>query len=592
MNTREGHAMICKLKLFWKCMGIALLFTALTGWLILSSPSASLAAPSQGMLQTAITSTITSTLTSTPTNTLTSTSTNTPTRTSTSPPKSHFPLIFKQYPLLTPTPTATPTATGTQVATATNTPTFTPTTTGTLPTPTRTPTGPTPTITKTPTQTATGTITPFIVITATATPFEVNINQIITFQFKISNGGAAPATNVAFFDSLPAFLDITSVTISKGSKTSDLHSVTVTIGTLIPGELVTINVNAKVNAGAITQNLTNTITVTYDVGKSKNASAAYRVVGTTLPGTGELPIEPQERAGPDLSLLFLSLSFGLAAIFAIWYGFWARANKQAGVKWYFGIGTLLIAAALVAGLAGGGMLQSGKKGQTAPISRADTPTVVDYPTPEMLAGFEIAPAFEPTTQAGRLPVYRHTTTEPLASLPSYPIPTPTIVAAPGIITETLDTSPIVRLVIPTLQVDAEVKYVPWDSTLETWLISGLRQEIAWLGGSSWPGLGSNTVLAGHVTVRDYGNGPFRFLDKLKAGDEITVYTNAKVYTYWVRETAIVAESDLWVTDPTENPQLTLITCTDWSRDFQLYLKRLIIFADLVRSDPLTASAVY
>jgi len=63
-----------------------------------------------------------------------------------------------------------------------------------------------------------------------------------------------------------------------------------------------------------------------------------------------------------------------------------------------------------------------------------------------------------------------------------------------------------------------------------------------------------------------------------------------VYTYRVREATIVAESDLWVTDPTENPQLTLITCTDWSRDFQLYLKRLIIFADLVRSDPISASA--
>jgi sortase A len=227
--------------------------------------------------------------------------------------------------------------------------------------------------------------------------------------------------------------------------------------------------------------------------------------------------------------------------------------------------------------------------QPAPIANVDTSGAVEYPTPEMLAGFEIAPAFEPT-QAGRLPVYRHTTAEPLATLPSYPIPTPTIVANPANITETLDTSPVVRLVIPTLQVDAEVKYVPWDNAIETWLISGLHQEIAWLGGSSWPGLGSNTVLAGHVTIRDYGNGPFRYLDKLTAGDEITVYTNAKVYIYHVREATIVSESDLWVTAPTDNPQLTLITCTDWDRDLQLYMKRLIIFADLVRSDPITASA--
>jgi LPXTG-site transpeptidase (sortase) family protein len=420
----------------------------------------------------------------------------------------------------------------------------------------------------------------------------VRINATITFQFKIANHGSAPATHVGFLDSLPAFLDITSVTVSKvgSSKTNDGHSVTVTIGTLDVNEVVTININAKVNTGAITQNLANTGTVSYDPNKTMTKAISYRVVGSALPGTGELPIEPQERAGPDLSLLFLCLSFGLGAIFAIWYGFWARANKLAGVRWYFGIGILLIAAALVTGLAGAGVLQPGKKSQPAPIARADTPVALDYPTPEMLGGFEIAPAFEPTAQAGKLPVYRHTTAEPLATLPSYPVPTPTIGATPENITETLDTSPIVRLVIPTLEVDTEVKYVPWDTTLETWLITGLRHEIAWLGGSSWPGLGSNTVLAGHVTIRDYGNGPFRFLDQLKPGDEITVHTYAKVYTYRVREATIVAESDLWVTEPTENPQLTLITCTDWSRDLQLYMKRLIIFADLVRSDPISASA--
>jgi LPXTG-site transpeptidase (sortase) family protein len=541
MNTSEGHAMILKPKPIRKWLGIILLFAILAAWLILGSPSASQAAPSRAFFQHDET---------------------TPT------PLAYFPIVFKEYPPFTPTPSATtvtaaPTATAT--STSTNTPTATSTATGTL-------------------------LTPNIAITAEATPSEVKISQIITFKFTIINSGSAPATNVAFLDSLPSSLDITSVTTTKGSKVNDAHSVTITIGTLNPDETVTITINAKVNTGAITQALTNTGVVTYDVNKSLSKSVNYKVVGSALPGTGEIPIEPQERAGPDPSLIFLSLSFGLGAVFAIWYGFWARANKLAGVKWYFGVGILLIAAALVTGLAGGGVLQPGKKSQPAPIVRAETPVFLDYPTPEMLAGFEIAPAFEATAQPGKLPVYRYTTAEPLATLPSYPIPTPIIGATPENITETLDTSPIVRLVIPTLEVDAEVKYVPWDTTLETWLITGLRQEIAWLGGSSWPGLGSNTVLAGHVTIRDYGNGPFRFLDELKAGDEITVYTYARAYTYRVREATIVAESDLWVTEPTENPQLTLITCTDWNRDFQLYLKRLIIFADLVRSDPISASA--
>jgi sortase A len=106
-------------------------------------------------------------------------------------------------------------------------------------------------------------------------------------------------------------------------------------------------------------------------------------------------------------------------------------------------------------------------------------------------------------------------------------------------------------------------------------------EVAWLGNTSWPGLGSNTVLAGHVTVRGLGNGPFRYLDQLKAGDELIVYTEQKIYTYNVREQQVVEEDAMWVTEPTGSSQLTLITCTAWDRDQQAYLKRLIVFSDLV-----------
>jgi len=35
--------------------------------------------------------------------------------------------------------------------------------------------------------------------------------------------------------------------------------------------------------------------------------------------------------------------------------------------------------------------------------------------------------------------------------------------------------------------DTVVKYVPYDGL--TWLIAGLQQEIAWMGDTSWPGLG-------------------------------------------------------------------------------------------------------
>jgi LPXTG-site transpeptidase (sortase) family protein len=281
----------------------------------------------------------------------------------------------------------------------------------------------------------------------------------------------------------------------------------------------------------------------------------------------------------DWSILFLSLAFGLAAIFVIWYGLWAKANQMSGVGRTIGVGILLIAAAIIAALIGTGRLVGTQ--QPANVSEQPITMVVDTPTPEYLAGYEIAPVSEPTA-VGHLPIFRYATPEKIVTLPSYPIPSPTFVATPDKTTETPDTSAVVRLVIPALQVDAEVKYVPYDDGDKTWLITGLRQEIAWLGGTSWPGLGSNTALAGHVTVRDYGNGPFRYLDKLAAGDEITLYTEQNVYTYRVREQTVVTQNDLWVTQPTQSSQLTLITCTDWSKESQIYLKRLVVFADLVK----------
>lgn len=185
-----------------------------------------------------------------------------------------------------------------------------------------------------------------------------------------------------------------------------------------------------------------------------------------------------------------------------------------------------------------------------------------------------------------MPAYKFVTPEPYTPLPDYPIPSPVIQktqesGAP------LDTSPIIRLVIPTLDVDAIVKYVPYNETTLTWQIDGLREEIAWLGNTSWPGLGSNTVLAGHITVRGLGNGPFRYLENISPGDQLTVYTEANKYTYQVREQVVVNETDMAVTLPTVGTQLTLITCTGWDDELDLYRFRRVVFADMVKAEPIT-----
>jgi LPXTG-site transpeptidase (sortase) family protein len=133
-------------------------------------------------------------------------------------------------------------------------------------------------------------------------------------------------------------------------------------------------------------------------------------------------------------------------------------------------------------------------------------------------------------------------------------------------------------------VDTVVKYVPFNG--ETWLIGGLKQEVAWMGDTSWPGLGGNTGLAGHVDLADGSAGPFWRLKELKSGDVIMLYTEKNIYTYQMRAQVTVEDYDLSVIAPTEKPQLTLITCINWDATLHAYVQRLVVYADLVGVEPI------
>ncbi|MCI0519543.1 MAG: sortase, partial [Chloroflexi bacterium] len=142
---------------------------------------------------------------------------------------------------------------------------------------------------------------------------------------------------------------------------------------------------------------------------------------------------------------------------------------------------------------------------------------------------------------------------------------------------------------PTIGLDTIVKYVPFDGL--TWLIAGLQQEVAWMGETSWPGLGGNTALAGHVSLRTGDDGPFRHLDKLQTGDAVLVYTEENEYIYRVRERVITEDTNLSVLAQTTGNQLTLITCTNWDGILGIYRDRLVVYADLEKVTPLDAQAL-
>jgi sortase A len=80
----------------------------------------------------------------------------------------------------------------------------------------------------------------------------------------------------------------------------------------------------------------------------------------------------------------------------------------------------------------------------------------------------------------------------------------------------------------------------------------------------------NYVLLGH---RNYVYGHFfRNIDKLEVGDQINIKKDTDTYTYLVTESFVVAPEDVWVLEQTEDPTITLITCTP----IGTYTDRLIV----------------
>ncbi len=461
-------------------------------------------------------------------------------------------------------------------------PTYTNTPTGTLPTPTITPsTTPVPTFTFTPYLTLTGTITPIPGITISVAPTSgAKVNEVLTFTITVKNTGTSPTYNNSVFDNFPvSYIDVTDVSTSKGTYVKQSRSFIVTIGDIIPNEVVTITAKVKVNSSLPTTTVTNTnlVTLTYDNGASKTASCTYIVKASSLPGTGELPLNWREEKIKPLALIPGIIIMVLGGASLVLVALWAKARQPKIKLWMTVGGALLILIGFAVGLTGSGLISPTQQVQEAFMTPTLSGIIAQGQPSATILPHRPASSF--STPDNFVPL------TPIVTLPDFPIPTPeiTVTPQPGEIGP--DTSAITRIVIPAIQLDTEVKYVPYDGF--TWLITGLRQEVAWMGDTSWPGLGSNTGLAGHVTVAGMGDGPFRHLDELPNGELVLLYTEKNIYTYQVRDSLVTDDGDLSVIAPTDNPQISLITCVDWDEATRTYLNRLVVIADLVRTDSIT-----
>ena len=102
-------------------------------------------------------------------------------------------------------------------------------------------------------------------------------------------------------------------------------------------------------------------------------------------------------------------------------------------------------------------------------------------------------------------------------------------------------------------------------------------------GTPLPGQRGTVAIAGHRTT--YG-APFRKIDKVKPGDEVTVVMPYGRFTYKVERTRIVPPTAVWVTQRVSYDRLILSAC------HPLYsaAKRIVVFARLIRSAPRGAAA--
>lgn len=450
------------------------------------------------------------------------------------------------------------------------------------------------TATDTNTNTTTGTAT--LTVSKDASPATVRQNQNITFNIEIRNTGNLAATNVNLTDQLPNLLSLVSAQSTQGNPVANTSTRTasVSIGTINPNATVRVTVIGRVRTSVSANTTqTNVANVSYRSGttdRTASDSINFTVAPTSsLPNTGgrERPAlyAAAEDPGPYQGLSWMAIGIALLlgglGIGALIFGLRNQTQDPAWAGWYRKTGALLAVVALVFAAVGGGLWVRGNRlltpsdAQPAANLRGPVYTATAVPTFYPAA---IQPTIRPPQPTPTL----------IETLPDYPVPTPTIPATMSAQEQEPDTSSVNRIMVPDLGLDTVVKYVPYEET--TWKIAGLREEVAWLGDTSWPGLGSNTALAAHVSLIDGSDGPFRYLHELGPGALIRIYTERNVYVYRLVDKRVVSDGDLSVVAPSDQPRLTLITCTGWDEELERYLQRIVLISELQEITPLNQQA--
>jgi LPXTG-site transpeptidase (sortase) family protein len=145
-------------------------------------------------------------------------------------------------------------------------------------------------------------------------------------------------------------------------------------------------------------------------------------------------------------------------------------------------------------------------------------------------------------------------------------------------------APITRVRVLRLNLDAEVVTAELVDGAEgtTWLVPPFKAGHA--EGTPGAGQPGNAVLFGHVTSRQSGN-VFQTLDQARVGDVVDLFSGPEHFEYRVVDVRSVPRTDVSGLDATDEPTISLITCTGaWNPFLWDYSERLIVRGRLVTAD--------
>ena len=115
------------------------------------------------------------------------------------------------------------------------------------------------------------------------------------------------------------------------------------------------------------------------------------------------------------------------------------------------------------------------------------------------------------------------------------------------------------------------------------IFSGIEESAIHWGPGHWPGSAipgniGNSVFAGHRVTHTR---PFLDIDHLVPGDQIIFHLATATHTYEVTEHLIVGPNDVWITDPTNTPTVTIFAC----HPKRSAAKRYVVRGKLISSGP-------